>query len=119
VVAGLLPPPCFLDEAVAARLAGQLRAGPDVIKPAALILLAPEAAVRPPRIVAIGRGNELAAEIFPTVRVAKLAERFDFDRRVTDDLEQGLVIVDVAVQRGDVEIADDQRRTVERIGPAG
>ena len=50
--------------------------------------------------------------------IAEAAERLDFDRRVADDLEQRLVIVDVAFERGDVEIADDQRGPVELVRPS-
>jgi hypothetical protein len=52
------------------------------------------------------------------VRLLEFPERIAFDRRVTHNLEQRLVIVDVAVERGDVEVADDQRRVLEALGPA-
>ena len=59
----------------------------------------------------------LAAEIDPAMRVLKLAQRLDLDRRVADDLEQLLVAPHVAFQRGDVEIADDQRGRIELVRP--
>ena len=53
------------------------------------------------------------------MRIHEALQALDLDRRVADHLEQLLVVPHVAFERGDVEIADDQRRAVDRIGPAG
>ena len=57
--------------------------------------------------------------INPAVRLLELAQGFHLDRRVADDLQQLLVAPHVAFERGDVEVTDDQRGAVERVGPAG
>src|SRR5690606_41761410 len=68
---------------------------------------------------AIRRVTEHAAESDAAERIRGPAERLALQRRVADDLEERLVVVDVAFERGAVEVADDQRRPVERLGPAG
>src|SRR5207253_322984 len=44
-------------------------------------------------------------------------QRGDFDRRMADDLEQRLMTPDVAFERRDIEIADDDRGLAKALGP--
>ena len=90
-----------------------------MVEPPPAVLFLPIGAVGPPRPVALRRGDELAAQIDPAVSIAKTPQRLDLYWRVADHLDQCLVIVNVAFQRGDVEVADQQRRPVELVGPAG
>ena len=60
----------------------------------------------------------MTAEIDPVMRRLQPRQRRNLDRGVADDPEQLLVVPHVGFERGDVEIADDQRRFVKRLGPA-
>src|SRR6218665_4157843 len=108
MVRRLIPAPGFLDDAMVARLRRKIGRGPHVIEPPPLILVTPERTVAPPGIVAFGCGNELAAKVRPAMGIAKEPPRFHFPRGVADDLQERLVIVDIAIERRDIEIADDQ-----------
>src|SRR5687768_10945791 len=99
MVGGLIPAARLLDDPVRLGLAGDLGRGPHVIEPPSLILLPPIGAVGPPRIVAFGRRDVRAADIRPAMRLLEAAERLAFYRGVADDLDQCLVVVDVAFER--------------------
>src|SRR4051812_48397320 len=67
VVRRLLPGARPFYHPMGAGLLGELGRGPHVVEPPALVLLPPVRAIAPPRIVARGRGDELAAEVAPPV----------------------------------------------------
>src|SRR4051812_14664560 len=74
-------------------------------------------AVAPPSEASLRRGNKAAAQIGPVVRCLKTPERLNLDRSMADHVEQLLVAPDIAFQRRDVEIADDDGRHPHRFRP--
>ena len=93
------------------EMAGELGRGPHMVEPAAAVVARPIGrTVAPPGEAALGRGHEPAADVDPAVRLLQPGQRLDLDRRMADDLEQGLVAPHVAFERRDVEVADDDRR---------
>src|ERR1700759_361355 len=105
---------------MARQMSCQLRRCPHVVETPPTIVLRPVwRTVAPPGEAAFGRGYEPASDIDPVVRLPKPVERFDLDRRMAHHIEQRLVTPDVAFERSDVEIADDDRRLAQSFGPAG
>ena len=51
------------------------------------------------------------------MRVLEALQRLHLERRVADDFKQLLMAPHIAFERRDVEIADDERRAINRIGP--
>ena len=103
-----------LEHAVAGDMRAELGRGPHMVEPAAAVVPGPVGrAIAPPGEAALGRGDELAADIDPAVRLLQPAQRLDLDRRVADDVEQRLVAPDVAFERRDVEVADDDGRLAQ------
>src|SRR3546814_2714040 len=91
---------------------------PDMIEPPSAIRCLPVArAVAPPCEQLVGRWNEAAADVHPAVALLEAAQRRDLDRRVADDIEERLVAPDVAFERRDVEIAEQDRRLAQFLGP--
>lgn len=85
-----------------------------MIEPAAAIVPGPvRRAVTPPGEAALRRGNEAAADIVPAMGLLQLRQRIHLDWRVTDDREKRLVVPYVAFERGDIEVADDDRRLAQ------
>src|SRR4051812_44122208 len=90
-----------------------------MVEPAPAVVLRPvRRAVAPPGEAALGSGHEAATDVNPVVRLLQPCQRLDLDRRVADDAQQRLVTPDVAFERGDVEVADDDGRFLEALGPA-
>jgi hypothetical protein len=56
-----------------------------------------------------------AGDVDPAAGRLRRAERRDLDRRVRDDLQERLVVPDVVLARGDVEIADEDRPLGARV----
>ena len=75
-------------------------------------------AVAPPGEISFRRRDELASQVNPFMSPLKPGQSVDFDRRMTDDVKQRLVVPDVAFQRRDVEIADDQSRLSQLFRPS-
>src|SRR5438309_605374 len=91
-----------------------------MVEPAPAVIFRPVGrAVAPPGEAALGRGDEPAADVDPSVRLLQTVERFDLYGRVADDGEQRFMAPDVAFERSDIEIAHDDRRLTETFGPAG
>ena len=91
-----------------------------MVEPAAAVVLGPVGrAIAPPGEAALGGGHEAAADIDPAMRLLQRRQRFDFDRGVTDDTQQRLVAPDVAFQRRDIEVADDDGWLAKAVRPAG
>ncbi len=79
-----------------------------MIEPAAAVGTRPVAgAVGPPGVEALLGRDAAAHRIHEVVAAHETAERFDLDRRMGDDLEQGTVVPDVGLERCDVEIAEE------------
>ena len=75
-------------------------------------------AIAPPGEVAVGRRDGCGPGR-PVVRCCSRSKRFDLDRRMADDVEQRLMVPNVAFERRDIEIADDRSRLSQLFGPAG
>src|SRR5204863_3718637 len=104
---------------VGLEMAGKLGRGPHMIEPAAAVVLRPvRRTIAPPGEAAFWRGDEMAADVDPLMRLLQPAQRVDLDGRVADNLEQRLVAPDVAFQRRNIEVANDDRRLVEPLRPA-
>src|SRR3546814_12192102 len=102
VVRWLLPASRRAVDTVRLGGARDLRAGPDVIQPTPAIRRLPVArTIAPPGEKLFGGGNELATKVYPVVALAQRGQQVDFHRGVADDIEQRLVIPDVAFQRRD------------------
>src|SRR4051812_40718851 len=86
--------------------------------PAAVILRPVGRAIAPPGKAPRRRGHEFAADVDPVVRLLQARQRLDLDGRVADDGEQRLMAPDIAFERRDIEIADDNRRLLEALRPA-
>src|SRR5689334_17203366 len=81
---------------------------PHTVEPAAAVVLGPVGrSIAPPGEAALRRGKEASPDVGPVVRLLKPGQRLHLDGRMADDGEQRLVAPDVALERGDVEIADD------------
>ena len=68
-----------------------------MVEPAPLILLAPVAAIGPPGIIALGRRDELAAEIDPAVGVNRADQLTQLTTiQKGDERVRELVVADIA-----------------------
>src|SRR5438270_2921694 len=120
MVRGPLPIAARLKHGMRLDVPGELRGGPHMIEPAPTVVLRPvRRAIAPPGEAAFGRGHEPSADVDPVVRLLKPGQSLNLDRGVADDSEQRLVTPDVAFERGDVEVADDDGRLVVAFRPAG
>ena len=89
------------------RGAGERRADPDMVEAAAFIGGGPIGrAVAPPRVELLVGGHELAQGVAPLPGRLDLAELLDLDGRVADDAKQRLMAPNVVLQRGYIEVAD-------------
>jgi hypothetical protein len=61
---------------------------------------------------------EVTAKVDPAIARLELVQRCHLDRGMADDVKQRLVAPDVAFERGDVEIADQDRRASAGFRPA-
>ena len=117
VAAGEVPM-ARLDDAVALHRLDQIGRDPDMVEPAALVRYRPVArAIAPPGVEPLRRRIELPADIDPAMRVLQRLQPLDLDRGVADGVDQLLVAPHVRFERGDVEIAQDDRAPVQPARP--
>src|SRR4029079_3517155 len=111
-----LPISARFEHRMALQMSGELRRGPHMVEPAPAVVLRPvRRAIAPPGEAALRRGHEAAADVDPVVRLLEPGKCLDLDGRMADDVQQRLVAPDVALERRDVEVAEDDRRLVEAL----
>jgi hypothetical protein len=119
MVGWLVPASYRLVNCVRDRLRGNIGGRPHMIEAPSTVGSRPIlCAVTPPGMKSPRRGKKLPSKIDPTRRRLHPSQRFDFDWRMADCAEQLFVTPDIAFERGDVEITDEQGGAVERFRPA-
>src|SRR5690348_8867281 len=119
MVRGPLPLAARFEHLVRRDVPAELGRAPHMVEPPSAIVLRPVGrTIAPPGEAALGRGDESAPDVDPIVRLAQPRKGFDLDRRVADDGQKRLMAPDVAFERSDIEIADDDRRLPQPFRPA-
>ena len=99
------------------RRLGDVGARPDMVEPAAAVGGLPVAGAVAPPAVELALGNVPARDVAPAARLDHLVQPLHLLRRVADDVEKLPVRPDVVLERGDVEIADENAAR-RRLGAA-
>src|SRR6185503_20577762 len=111
--------PARLEHLMRGHMAPELGRTPHMIEPAAAVVPGQVwRGVAPPSEAALRCRDEASPDIDPVMRLLEAGERLDLHRRMADHRQQRLVAPDVAFERGDVEVADDDGWLVESLRPA-
>ena len=105
MVRGLLPPAQLAQDTAAVGGVRYVGRGPDMVQPAALVGGVPVRAAIGPPAVKRPHGNVLPGHIDPAARGLRGPKMLHLHRRMADDLQQRLVVPDIILARGDVQIA--------------
>src|ERR1044072_1639667 len=106
------PPPPRAALAVSMRQTRRavpgLRRDPDVSETAPAVggLPVVHRAIAPPRVELLGLGGQFAHRVDPVAGFAEAVELLGLDRRMRDDFQHLLVAPDIMLERGHVEVAD-------------
>src|SRR5437762_4798213 len=120
MVGGPLPVAAWLEHGMRLDVPGERGGGPHMVEPAPAVVFRPvRRPIAPPGEAAFRRRDEGPADVQPVVRLLQPGQGLDLDRGVADDIQQRLVAPDVALQRRDIEVADDDCRLIEALRPAG